>query len=238
MNNLLYDGYTVKNKALFIKKLIINLFLVLLVMASLASFICYKIGFKYGSAIGKADGFRDGKAYIFYMEPETFTNRWVTNLNFKTLIPDDMAHFITMVALEKDIDPDFCICILQKENPELNPNATSKPNENGTQDLGLWQLNNKYIPDFVKLFWDFNVKFDPYNWKHSTYIAISLLADHAKTFNGNLEKVAQAYNCGIGRTTSGDIPNKTEMYTEIVMKNYASIKSFGMSNGSSMLARS
>ena len=142
-------------------------------------------------------------------------------------ISDEQATYIIKLAGALEIDPDFCIALLNKENPELNEAAVSKPNKNGSRDLGMWQLNKNNFNDtpysFDELYWPFEIEFDPFNWKHNTWIALHHIQDLYKEF-GDYEKVAQAYNGGAPKVRKGTVVSMAREYSEIVMKTYNNIK--------------
>lgn len=108
--------------------------------------------------------------------------------------------------------------ILRQENPELNPLASHK-NVNGTTDLGLFQLNDRYIDkEFVPNYWDREDRFqwsDPF---HSTYIAvrhIKWLYDlfwQEPTQQSKAYGVALAYNCGYYAVVKGEVPAASVRY--------------------------
>ena len=144
-------------------------------------------------------------------------------------ISDEQATYIIKLAEALDIDPDFCIALLNKENPDLNEIAISKENQNGSVDIGMWQLNQKNFNDtkysFDKLYWPFNIEFDPYNWKHNTWIALHHIQDLYKEF-GDYKKVAQAYNGGASKVRKGTVVMMAKKYSETVMQTYNNLKNY------------
>ena len=56
----------------------------------------------------------------------------------------EMSDYICALCTEMEIDPDLIVAILMKENPEFDPEATHK-NDNGTIDVGMFQLNDRYV---------------------------------------------------------------------------------------------
>lgn len=157
-------------------------------------------------------------------------------------LPDDYAQFISKKAKDFDVDPDLAVAILHTENPKLKNNAVSDMNENGTIDVGLWQLNDRSLYDdggFVDSYWVNDCKqnpnkFDVGNWKHSTLIAIKYIADCKKGVGSkSVFNIAAAYNCGIGRTSKwilnpekNPLPKSTlEKYAPSVETYYNTLKS-------------
>ena len=135
-------------------------------------------------------------------------------------LPKELSDYIVQMCKELEIQDELAVAILIQENPEINFNAMHR-NENGTVDLGLWQLNDKYLyTTFSTNFWKFeNVELNAFDWKHNTFIAlhqIEWLASRLKVF----DDVVMAYNCGIGATMNRKIPSSTITYLKRVKYNY------------------
>ena len=130
----------------------------------------------------------------------------IENFNnpFSSFLDDEKAEFIILNCRNFKVNPITVVSILEKENPTLDCKATSEPNDNGTRDLGLFQLNDKSLFEkggFVDMWWpkDFG-DFNPDNWKHSAYLAIKYVQDLQKTFGeNNIFYIAAAYNAGTSR---------------------------------------
>lgn len=132
--------------------------------------------------------------------------KYIENFNnpFSSFLDDEKAEFIISRCKDFNVNPITVVSILEKENPTLDCKATSEPNDNGTRDLGLFQLNDKSLfgkGGFVDMWWpkDFG-EFNPDNWKHSAYLAIKYVQDLQKTFGkNNIFYIAAAYNAGTSR---------------------------------------
>lgn len=136
----------------------------------------------------------------------------------------ELSDYIVALTQELDIDPDLCIAILLQENPTFNVEATHS-NNNGTIDVGLWQLNDWYLwTTFQNNYWKFkDIDLNPMNWKHSTFIAIQ----HIATLNKQLKvfnDVICAYNCGAGAVMNNEVPETTKEYLIRVTNNYRLLK--------------
>lgn len=139
-------------------------------------------------------------------------------------LPAELSDYIVRMCNELEIDSDLAVAILMQENPEVNFEAMHR-NENGTIDLGLWQLNDKYLyTTFSELFWQFeDVELNAFDWKHNTFIAlhqIEWLQSRLKVF----DDVVMAYNCGIGAVMNRTIPASTKVYLCRVKNNYNLLK--------------
>lgn len=135
------------------------------------------------------------------------------------MLPQEMSVYICKLCSEIDLDSNLAVSILMRENPELNPDAVHK-NENGTMDVGLWQLNDKYLYQvFLTRYWKLPVDFNPFNWKMNTYIAlnhIKYLQTQMKVF----DDVVCSYNCGEGAVMRNEIPASTYQYLAYVKNMY------------------
>ena len=134
-----------------------------------------------------------------------------------------VSNYICSLSDELDIDSDLAVAILMNENPEFNPNVIHR-NDIGTNDLGLFQLNNKYCyTTLIESYWDMDVDFNPYNWKHNTFIALH----HLEWLQSKLkiqDDVIMAYNCGIGAVLNGRIPDTTVSYLARTKNNLTLLK--------------
>jgi hypothetical protein len=103
--------------------------------------------------------------------------------------------------------PEYTIeSIIDRENPGWDSRAVSRANSNGTRDLGLCQLNDKYIPEFVEKYWWPNRQYE-FDWRDpysSIFICVSILSANRSHLMeampwDNIEYLAIAsYNVGLG----------------------------------------
>jgi hypothetical protein len=107
------------------------------------------------------------------------------------------------------------LAILVEENPDLDFSAIHV-NANGTRDLGLWQLNERWLErDFLARHWDRGEAFrwdDPF---HSTYVAVR----HIRWLYQrgiNHWQVILAYNCGYGALEANEVPGSSVEYANRV----------------------
>lgn len=199
------------NKRLILRQTLAKFFILILFVALLGG--CY--------FFGKHNAIKEiGRAAFTADETVKVSEEWVNP--YEGLIAKDRAYYICKWSTILGVPTDFVVSGLLVENPQDDPMALSKPNKNGSYDVGYFQLNSKYVyTTFKDRYWNFcDVEFDPMNWQHNTYVAIRLMKDLLESFNGNMEKAAAAYNCGASRTISGDIPQSTQVYVARVMNNY------------------
>jgi hypothetical protein len=143
------------------------------------------------------------------------------------IMPAEVSNYICDMCNELEMDSDLTVARLMVENPEFNPEATHR-NENGTIDVGLFQLNDYYLwTTFKTRYWFDNIQLDPFNWKHNTYIALH----HMKYLDDKFkvqDDAIMAYNCGEGNVMNGTIPASTVVYLAKVKNNLFLLK--GSSN--------
>lgn len=134
-------------------------------------------------------------------------------------LPAEISLYIEQLSKELEIDPDLAVAILIVENPEFNPLAEHK-NNNGTIDCGLFQLNDKYIwSEFVPNYWKVpGVEFNPFNYKHNTFIALHLIKDLQSKIKV-LDDVIASYNAGAFAVMNNSIPESTKYYVASVKNN-------------------
>lgn len=185
-------------------------------------FVCFVIVF-CGFILGiQFQQDRTKKIVYVDFEHQEIIEPVLTEHKYKFLAPE-LSDYIVKLCNELEIDSDLAVAILMQENPEFNYEAMHR-NENGTVDLGLWQLNDKYLyTTFCDNFWQFSVDLNAFEWKHNTFIAlhqIEWLQSRLKVF----DDVVMAYNCGIGAVMSCNIPNSTKTYLCRVKNNYNILK--------------
>ena len=154
---------------------------------------------------------------------------------YKPFLSDDMAMYISYLSKSFNIDPDIMVAILKTENLTKNPEAVSKPNKNGSVDIGLFQLNDRSLYSkggFVELFWKFDeLEFQATNWKHNTYIAVRYVDDLCKSFGRDIlvaPIIASGYNGGrstaIKYRDTGVVPAHVQDYVTKFTENLKEIK--------------
>ncbi len=89
-------------------------------------------------------------------------------------------------------------------------------NTNGTNDLGIAQLNDKYLAYFADRFND-GQRVDPFNPLVSIRIAARYLTANYELF-GDWQYAVAAYNCGPGRARTRPWPQATERYVKEVFR--------------------
>lgn len=96
-------------------------------------------------------------------------------------------------------------------------------NSNGTYDIGLMQLNSRYLEEFVDKYWDKEEHFDVYSASHNMFIGASILVElHGKL--GTWERAVKAYNTGIGSVLRGKRTESANKYYDRVIDKYVAMR--------------
>ena len=198
------------------KKLIIILFIIIDLIICAASF-------SLGFILNRSKKSYDFNNVVFIPKSE--------NPKYTFLEPE-ISDYICALCDGLKLDSDLVVAHLLVENPEFNPDAIHK-NDNGTVDIGLFQLNDRYIwTEFREKYWFDNVELDPFNWKHNTYIALHLMADLHKEFKVQDDAI-MAYNGGKGAVMNGTINPSTYNYLRKVQNSLYLLKNT-ISNGAAL----
>lgn len=138
-------------------------------------------------------------------------------------LPHELSDYICYLADGLELDSDLIVAHLMVENPEFNPDAMHK-NDNGTIDVGMFQLNDRYLwTEFKQDYWFDNLELDPFNWKHNTYIALH----HMKYLHDKFkvqDDAIMAYNGGKGAVMNGTVKDSTRVYLIKVKNNLHLLK--------------
>lgn len=141
-------------------------------------------------------------------------------------LPAEISNYICDLCEGLKLDSDRAVGHLMVENPSFDPNAIHI-NSNGTIDQGEFQLNDRSTwTSFIPRYWFPNIEFDPFNWKHNTYVALH----HMKYLDDKFkleDDAIMAYNCGEGAVMNGTIPESTKVYLAKVKNNIWLLKNCG-----------
>jgi soluble lytic murein transglycosylase-like protein len=93
-------------------------------------------------------------------------------------------------------------------------------NRNGTRDLGLAQLNDRSLDEFA---WRYNDgrPVNPFDPATAARVALRYLAALYRA-TGNWEGAVAAYNCGLARYRTGNIPETTARHVARIFNQHPS----------------
>lgn len=173
-----------------------------------------------GLFIGHANGYQQGiehKTIIVHTEFDVKPEE-PEGEPYYPFLKKEVSDYICSLSKELQIDSDLVVAHLMVENPTFDPEAIHK-NENGTFDEGFFQLNDASIyKTFLSAYWDIDVEFNPFNWKHNTFIACHFIKDLSESVKVQDDAI-MAYNCGLGRVMNNNIPASTYRYLASVKNN-------------------
>jgi soluble lytic murein transglycosylase-like protein len=112
-----------------------------------------------------------------------------------------MIALILAIALEVGIDGNLAVVVALAENSSLE---AEKIGVSG--DLGIMQLNPKYLDFFIGKYWDKPDIFDWRNPAHNIYIGLRHLKYLMTIPDFNAWQAIMAYNCGEYAVRSGSPP--------------------------------
>lgn len=183
--------------------------------------ICLCICVSISSVVGYGIGLRCGERIVYY----EFDTSYVEESKYPVYegLSTELSNYICNLCEELNEDSDLCVAILLQENPTLNSDAQHR-NENGTLDVGLFQINDRYMwSTFVPKYWELDVEFNPYNWKMNTFLAVHHI-NYLHTSLKVLDDAVMAYNCGEGAVMKNRIPESTKLYLASVKRTYNFLK--------------
>ena len=154
---------------------------------------------------------------------------------------NEICAFIIDAAIEEKVDPLEVLAYIKNENDCLNPKAVGRNikyekvwNKKSkkfiykkiilSEDIGIGQLNSKYVETFKRLYWYEGDEFDVFNYKHNIKLSIRLYKDLRERLNCPY-LATMAYNAGIGSVLRNQIPEKTiKVYLKNWLKNIDKMK--------------
>lgn len=129
---------------------------------------------------------------------------------------------ILSLALENGIDGRLALSIIEQENSRYDYLAVHQ-NANGSQDLGIMQLNSRSIPDFIRWYWRMDHEFDWRNPEDNIRLGLMRLKALLDIPHLNDWQAIICYNAGTGWYMDGrDPPNSAIEYANAVYVNWKS----------------
>ncbi len=116
-----------------------------------------------------------------------------------------MIALIMSIALEVGVPGTLAVEVAKAENAGFAADYVGI-----TGDLGIMQLNPRYIDYFVEQYWDKPGEFCWYNPEHNIYVGLRHLKYLLSIPGWNTWMSLIAYNAGEGAVRSGKPPNSSE----------------------------
>lgn len=124
---------------------------------------------------------------------------------------ETMIAIILAIALEVGIDDNLAASVATAENPAFD---AGKIGVSG--DLGIMQLNPKYLGYFVERYWGKPDMFDWRNPEHNIYVGLRHLNYLLAVQGFNAWQSIMAYNCGESAVRNGTPPPAAIDYANAV----------------------
>lgn len=122
---------------------------------------------------------------------------------------------IISIALEVGVSPGLALSVVSVENPKRNPSLVGS-----SGDLGIMQLNPRYLSWFIYKYWDRNTLFDWQNPEHNIRVGLLHLKYLLSVHGWNTWQALIAYNCGEERLLTGRPPDVSIDYANKVFENW------------------
>ena len=130
-------------------------------------------------------------------------------------VPSDweviMIALIMAIAIQIGVDGRLAVEIAKSENSDLDAELIGV-----TGDLGIMQLNPRYLEYFVGRYWDKSGVFDWQNPEHNIYVALRHLKYLLDRPDFNEWQAIMAYNCGAAAVRSGNPPSTSIDYANAI----------------------
>lgn len=126
-----------------------------------------------------------------------------------SICPEEYWNIIEWECFLQDVPVYLYVSLVYAES-EFKPNAKGYNAPSDTWDLGICQFNDRYIPEFSRLY-NNNVLFDPFNPKEAIPVSVKLIKDLYRQL-GCWDKAIMGYNCGPYRVEKNTVPEMTKNY--------------------------
>jgi soluble lytic murein transglycosylase-like protein len=128
-------------------------------------------------------------------------------------IPHEYSAMIERVNLETGI-PLWIVARIIEWESGWDRSMVNKSNANGSRDLGLMQLNSRYLDEFSCRF-NSGKKIDPLDPEENVRVGMRYLARLRRNTSSWYEAV-WAYNAGLSRVRRREMPPTTRAYLDFV----------------------
>jgi soluble lytic murein transglycosylase-like protein len=123
---------------------------------------------------------------------------------------------VLSLSAQLGIDSNLVLAIIEQENPRYNALAVHH-NSNGSMDLGIMQLNDRSIPDFIRWYWNKEHEFDWKNPHDNIWLGLMHLRALLSTPGMNVWQAVICYNAGTLWFRNGhNPPNSSINYANAV----------------------
>lgn len=148
------------------------------------------------------------------------------NFDYLYKIPEKYHDIAVMVNIEYNFDFQTIYRIADRESGWGKYQQSIKPNQNGSIDYGVMQLNSNWLHYFERFFDPEKIysytgirafTYDPKADLVNIQVGFAYLRFLVDQLEGDLEKAIMAYNTGIGNVKRGYVPESTWKYVDYVV---------------------
>jgi len=132
---------------------------------------------------------------------------------------DSVVLKVVKYSLQNNLSPFVSLAVLDVENPKHDRYAIHKNDGKViSYDLGIFQINSRYIDYFVSKYWVLERNFKVFNEDDNIILAVAILKDYVNYFQ-NDSLAVMAYNAGISCVIHNEIPQSTLVYCKKFISN-------------------
>jgi hypothetical protein len=135
-----------------------------------------------------------------------------------------MIALILAIALETGVDGNLAVAVARAENEAFEAERTSAENANGTVDMGIMQLNSRYIDYFAAEYWDGPGAFDWRNPGHNIRVGLRHLKRLLDVSEGDVFTALLMYNAGEENVRRGTAKESSAAYAGKVYRDWRNTK--------------
>jgi soluble lytic murein transglycosylase-like protein len=176
------------------------------------------LGISFCCLIGVSLAWIDGKEREWHLLMQAQVKIYRQHMEVLKRVPNSLRQHMTRLCDETGV-PEYLVARLVQAESEWNEKCVGGPNDNGTYDYGLCQINGDNLRDFPKQYYRGREPFDVMNPYHNLEVAIRHLADLYRG-HGNWYDTVVAYNAGSGSVWSGRVPRSTLAYAKKILPSW------------------
>lgn len=160
-------------------------------------------------------------------------------------VPQHLQQTVIQLAYEYNIKPTIAIGLFQIESlwtkhPNYLTTYSNRINKNGTFDLGLGQLNTRYLNYFENRYYNPELlnrlnylvtdKFNVFDDIQNMQVSLAYLSYLQEYFDNDIHLALIAYNCGMGNVLRDTIPLHSIKYSIAIQQGYYNLNEVILNN--------
>jgi hypothetical protein len=154
---------------------------------------------------------------------ETLEDEQTEEIIAAETVQETVPGMVVRISREIGLDPGIALALLKEENDKYDANAISPENHNGSRDLGLFQISDKYLVWYIQMYWKSDKDFQWNNAYHNTVVALRHLQRLLNISGNDIKSAAIMYNAGENWHLKNKTPSESSIkYGDRVYENYRS----------------